>query len=241
MTKLISIGTWAYAFGPYLNNPVPFDTVVRRVADLGLDGVEIGAFRPHIHPDDYPMAADRDRIAGLLRAHGLAVSGVAADFWSSPGPGTVEGAKNDSYFKLFKKNLQLCLDLGADAIRVDTVDPPTKYEGAERQEVWKRLVVEWKRCAALAEEYGVKVVWEFEPGFVFNKPTEIVRASSTRSTTPNFGVLFDTCHAHMVAVVGARQPGAKETLRGGAVELHRETAGQDQPRPPDRFGRHAAR
>ena len=37
MSKKISIGTWAYTFGPYQDNPVPFDTVVRRVAQLGLD------------------------------------------------------------------------------------------------------------------------------------------------------------------------------------------------------------
>ena len=175
MSKKISIGTWAYTFGPYQDNPVPFDTVVRRVAQLGLDGVEIGAFRPHVHPDDYPMDDDRRRVAGLLRAHGLEVSGVAADFWSTPGPGTKEALQNDAYFKLFKKNVQLCLDLGADAIRVDCVDPPDKYDGAERAAVWDRIVAMWKRCAEFSEGYGVKVVYEFEPGFVFNKPSEIAR------------------------------------------------------------------
>jgi sugar phosphate isomerase/epimerase len=36
---------------------------------------------------------------------------------------------------------------------------------------------------------------------------------------PNFGVLFDSCHAHMCAVVGARQMGEKETLPGGVVQF----------------------
>ena len=220
MTKMISIGTWAYAFGPYEKNPVPFDTVVRRIADLGLDGVEIGAFKPHIHPDDYPMAEDRARVSGLVRAHGLEISGVAADFWSAPGPGTPEGAENESYFKLFKKNLQLCLDLGADAIRVDTVDPPNKYEGAEREEAWNRIVTTWKRCSEFAEGYGVKVVWEFEPGFVFNKPSEVVNLVK-EVDHPNFKVLFDACHAYMCAVIGSRQHGQKETLGGGVLEFIR--------------------
>ena len=35
----------------------------------------------------------------------------------------------------------------------------------------------------------------------------------------NFGVLFDSCHAHMVGVVGARQMGEKETLPGGVVQF----------------------
>ncbi len=54
MGKKLSIGTWAYAFGPYQDNPVAFDTVVNKLGELKYDGVEIGAFRPHLHPDDYP-------------------------------------------------------------------------------------------------------------------------------------------------------------------------------------------
>jgi len=33
----------------------------------------------------------------------------------------------------------------------------------------------------------------------------------------NFGVMYDTSHGHMVAVVGARQHGDKETVAGGQV------------------------
>jgi sugar phosphate isomerase/epimerase len=36
---------------------------------------------------------------------------------------------------------------------------------------------------------------------------------------PNFTILYDTSHAHMVAAVGARQSGQQETLPGGALEL----------------------
>ena len=31
MAKSLSIGTWAYAFGPYQSSPVPFETVVKKV------------------------------------------------------------------------------------------------------------------------------------------------------------------------------------------------------------------
>jgi len=218
MAKKISIGTWAYAFGPYADNPVPFDTVVRRCGELGLDGIEIGAFRPHVHPDDYPMKADRDRINALLKVNGLEVSGLAADFWAYPGPGTAESEKDDLYFKIFKKNLQLCLDLNSPGIRVDTVQPPNALEGEARQEAYRRIVRQWQRCAQLGEEFGVKMVWEFEPGFLFNKPSEVVQLV-TDVDHPNFKVLFDTCHAYMGAVVGSRQHGEKETLPGGVVEF----------------------
>lgn len=219
MIEKLSIGSWAYTFGPYEDNPVPFETVVRRLGELGFDGVEIGAFKPHIHPDDYPMKSDRNKVKALIKVNGLEISGLAADFWDSPAPGTDEAQEDDTYFKLFKKNLQLCLDLGSPAIRVDTVsDPEAGIEGVDRDTAWNRIVKLWQRCAQLAEDYGVKMVWEFEPGFMFNKPSEIVQMVEDVNH-PNFKVMFDTSHAYMCGVVGARQPGEKETLDGGIIEF----------------------
>lgn len=225
MAKKISIGTWAYAFGPYEKKPVPFDTVARECGRMGLDGLEIGAFRPHIHPEDYPMKADRDKVKALLAVNGLGVSGLAADFWATPGPCTKEARKGNLYFNLFKKNLQLALDLGAPSIRVDTVTPPDALAGAERKEARKRLVAQWKRCAKVAEEFGIRMVWEFEPGFIFNKPSEVVQIVE-EVNHPNFSVMFDTCHAYMCSVVGARQYGKKQTLKGGVVEFARKLKGK---------------
>ncbi len=61
-------------------------------------------------------------------------------------------------------------------------------------------------------------MWEFEPGFVFNKPSEVVTLHD-RVNHPNFRVLLDTCHAYMCAVVGARQQDNRETLHGGIPEF----------------------
>ena len=80
----------------------------------------------------------------------------------------------------------------------------------------------------MAANRGIKICWEFEPGFPFNKPSEIlalVNAVRDRGN-PNFGVLFDSCHAHMCAVVGANQIGAKETLPGGVLELLEKLKGK---------------
>ncbi len=225
MPRKLSIGTWAYAFGPYQNNPVPLTTVIRRLGELGFDGVEIGAFRPHLHPEDFPMDRDRERVRNLIRASGLEVSGMAADFWFAPGPGTDEAQKGDLYLNLFKKNLQLALDLGSPGIRVDTVSPPEGPKGVDRKTAARRIAELWKACAALAEEFGVKLVWEFEPGFFLNKPSEVAQMAADVGH-PNFSILFDTCHAYMCAVAGSRQVGAKETLRGGIPEFARMLKGK---------------
>ena len=51
---------------------------------------------------------------------------------------------------------------------------------------------------------------------------DAVRAKGNK----NFGVLYDTCHAHMCAAVGANQPGEKETLPGGELELLEKLKGK---------------
>ncbi len=225
MARKLSIGTWAYAFGPYENDPVPFDTVVKRLGELKYTGVEIGAFKPHIHPDDYPTDEDRAKVKALIADNGLEISGLAADFWGDKGPATDAAQEGDYYINLFKKNLKLCTDLGSPGIRVDTVSPPTGVEGVDRDTAWKRIARLWKTCADLAQQQSIKMVWEFEPGFIFNKPSEVVQLVEDINH-PNFSVLFDTCHAYMCAVVGSRQSGAKETLKGGVAEFARMLKGK---------------
>ena len=36
--KKLSIGSWAYCFGPYKDNPVDFHTVVHKLSDLDWTG-----------------------------------------------------------------------------------------------------------------------------------------------------------------------------------------------------------
>lgn len=37
-----SIGSWAYNVGTYGENPIPFDTVLEKLAELVFDGIELG-------------------------------------------------------------------------------------------------------------------------------------------------------------------------------------------------------
>jgi sugar phosphate isomerase/epimerase len=220
--KRISIGTWAYSIGPYADKPVPFDEVIDRLANLGFDGVELGGFPPHPNPDDLPTREQRQEVAAQVRAKGLAWSGLAANLWGEKLINTDDTTK---YVDEFRKNVVFCTDLGIDAIRVDTVQPPTIFDEVDPETARQRVVETWRRCSREAADAGVRVVWEFEPGFAFNKPSDILRIVD-EVNDPNFTVEFDTCHAHMVAAVGARQPGQRETLPGGALELAQRLRGK---------------
>ena len=213
--KRISVGSWAFCIGPYAANPVPWDQVVEGVANLGFDGIELGGFRPHPNPDDIPDKEARRALTNRVRDAGLEWSGLAADLWSQK---LINTDDNSDYLAAFQKNLEFCTDLGIRTIRVDTVQPPTIFDEVDYDTARQRVVDTWKKCARLADRRDIMVVWEFEPGFAFNKPSDIVGIVNEIDEL-NFKVLFDTCHAHMVAAVGARQPGEKEILAGGALEL----------------------
>ncbi|MDP2895128.1 MAG: sugar phosphate isomerase/epimerase family protein [bacterium] len=216
MTK-IAIGSWAYVFGPYSSNPVPLDKVVMRLSELGFDGIELCGFKPHVHPDDYPTKEKRQEIVNLLKDHNLEPVGIAADFTATL-PGAEGVAAQTAYLDNFKKNIELCADIGIPKIRVDTCEEPPAEITREYEKKFSNIVAAWQKASQIAQDAGIGLIWEFEPGFIFNKPSEITRMVKEVGH-PNFKILLDSCHAHMVADQGAKQPPPKETLSGGAVEL----------------------
>lgn len=211
----ISLGSWGFCFGPYTSHPVPFDKTVKRLSEAGYDGVEVCGFAPHITLDGYPTPESRREVVKLLEDHGLGVSGYAADFGGIP-PGA-DGSQH-KYLDLFRRNVGLCVDIGSPSIRVDSVAGPGSIPEHDYQAAFDRLAGVWHEAAGIAQDAGIRLVWEFEPGFVFNKPSEVV-ALHEKVGHPNFKILFDTSHAYMCSVVGARQHGAKETLPGGVSEF----------------------
>jgi sugar phosphate isomerase/epimerase len=211
----ISLGSWAFSFGPYAENPVPFEATVKRLAEAHYDGVEVCGFPPHVTLENYPTRESRRELKQLLDGYGLGVSGYAADF-SSVNP--LDAANETRYLDLFRKNIEMCGDIGSPAIRVDSVAAPGSVDDREYGRAFDRLAGLWRKAAQIAQEGGIRICWEFEPGFLFNKPGEVVKMHEAVAHA-NFRVLYDTSHAYMCAVVGARQREPKDILLGGEAEF----------------------
>ena len=177
---------------------------------LGFDGIEMAAFPPHLEPN---TKEKRKEIKKMLDDYGLEVSGLAAPF---PSPAT---SKKDDYMDAVRSNLEICSDLDIPKLRVDSVDPPTKIpDGMSYEACFSKVAEVWNNAADLCMKSNVKLIWEFEPGFLFNKPSEVT-SMVYKVDHPNFSVLFDSCHGYMCSVIGARQLGDKETLPGGVVQF----------------------
>jgi sugar phosphate isomerase/epimerase len=262
MSKRTSIGTWAYTIGPYGSNPIPFDTVCDKLKELGFDGVELGAFPPHPNPGNpngpnegwggaMPEKSQRDELKARMKAKGLSFSGIAANLW---GEKLINTGDQSKFIAEFRKNSDFARDVGILSIRVDCVQPPTILREVEYATAMKRVVDTWKECSEIAAGNGQYVVWEFEPGFAFNKPADILRIHDGVNKS-NFGLMYDTCHGQMVGVNGARQEGEKETfptqidfirrLAGRIFHLHlidsdntchKDAAGNDETSAHPPFG-----
>src|SRR4029077_13045451 len=103
-------------------------------------------------------------------------------------------------------------------IRVDSIAAPGSIEDSDYRAAFANLADVWRDAADIAQQARVRLVWEFEPGFAFNKPSEVAGMHAAVAHS-NFFVLFDTSHAYMCSVVGARQHGAREVLPGGVSEF----------------------
>ena len=228
--KKLSIGSWAYIFNQ--DKPTTdFHVILHKLQDLGYEGVELGSFGAHPTPFSHPTKADRQKLKKDVADHGLEFSGIAVDLWAFKKPGPSIMDENPvPYVAAFLGFAAFASDLGIKTIRVDAVEPPDFFQTQKMDPKvgMSRLIDVWDRCSKIAADYGMNVTFEFEPGFVFNKPSEVLQiVDGVRAKgNSNFGVLYDTCHAHMCAAVGANQAGQKETLPGGAMELLQKLKGK---------------
>lgn len=220
-TPKYSIGSWAFSFGPFENDPWSFDKFLQFTADAGYDGIEINGFEPHPHPAVYDTKDKCDELLKKISGLGLGISGYAPDFRDVP-PAIVEQKK---FLDAVENCLRFCNHMGIDILRVDTISPPEELDQDSYQRRFEHLANSWRAAGQLCQAAGVKMVWEFEPGFWLNKPSE-VKAIIEAVNHSHFKALFDTSHAYMGAVIGARQTGEDiEYLPGGIIEYARMLEG----------------
>ncbi|OYT68035.1 MAG: hypothetical protein B6U65_00705 [Candidatus Wolframiiraptor sp. EX4484-121] len=206
--KLAS-GTWPYMFPPYAARPYTLEESVKMLSELGFEGVELSGFKPHAHPDLYPAKKDRRDLESMIKSFKLEICGYAADMGGYAIASNYESERR-AYEEMFDKNLDFCQDLGIKVMRVDTVSGPKGIPGVPWETAMKRVIEMFKKCSKKAEDAGITLAWEFEPGFMFNKPSEIIKIVK-EVDHPNFKLLVDSCHAHCCGI-GLNQPHPLEII-----------------------------
>ncbi|MDX1700717.1 MAG: sugar phosphate isomerase/epimerase family protein, partial [Melioribacteraceae bacterium] len=182
-----SLGSWAFSFGPFEDNPWPFNDFMKYSAEAGYDGIEINGFHPHPHPDVYDTFEKCQELKKEISDYGLGISGYAPDFRHVP----ASEVPTEDHIKAIEKALAFCNNMDISTLRVDTITPPNDFAPDDYEARFKRLANTWNQAAEVCKRAGVVLVWEFEPGFWLNKPSEVVAIVDAVSHD-NFKVLFDT-------------------------------------------------
>lgn len=221
MKRKISIGTWCFCFIPYKENPFPFETVLKRVSELKYDGISLDGH--YAYPAMYPTLESRKDLAKKIAGYGLGVSEYAMKL------GMVEGVviqyQPDTWLEAVKENLKFMGDCGFGNMRVDTRAVPSYMVESDYNRAWDTTVNAFRRAADIAADQGVMLCWEPEPGFLFNKPSEILRMYDDVGKD-NFKIEFDTSHLYHICELGSMQYGGIEKYPGGMLAFIKACKGK---------------
>jgi hypothetical protein len=114
------------------------------------DGIELAGFFDHATVEKYPDAASRKKLVDWLSSKNLEIAGYApgpyGDFgrlpWATGGDDVLA-----EYGQFFEDHLQLCVDCGITAMRVDPGDFGPLPRHADYGKTWDRVVTMFQKHA----------------------------------------------------------------------------------------------
>ena len=215
-------------FGYSTNAFVKFSLfeAVEKIASLGFGGVEIMGDRPHLYPPDWgpdSMAKLRELIRGLgLRITNLnsftlfAVGDMYLPSWIEP-----EKERREIRVEHTLQSLKAASFLGCPNI---SVPPGGPLRGMSRREALSLFYQGLERVVPLAEELGVKILVEPEPGLLLEDSQQFKEfIGGVRS--PWVRLNFDLGHFFCVGEDPCR---SFEDLFPWVGHVHIEDIGQDR-------------
>jgi sugar phosphate isomerase/epimerase len=192
----------AYSSNAYLNFPI--EETIARIAGLGYEGIELLADVPHAWPAGL-LEVRKQSIRDCLAENRLAISNLNAfmmnavsdprqPYWH---PSWIE---SDRHYRAIrrehtKRALQLARELGAESIQTEPGGP------LEAGQSWRAAADlfydEIMPCVALAEQLGVFLLIEPEPGLLIERFEQYLEFAA-RIGSPWVGLNFDIGHAFCV-------------------------------------------
>lgn len=183
----LGFSTWAMP-------TLPIDPVIAHVAKVGFDAIEICVL-PHCSTAlDKLDAAERQRIARLLRDHKLKLSAVNA-YVDLMEPDETKFADNAAY-------VQRAVDLAAEWIQDGRQPVVVSGFGGRQGELATRqgqLVERISKLGDYAQTRGVVLALEHHVGNAVETPDQVVSIMQ-QTTSPGARINFDISHFNVVGV-----------------------------------------
>lgn len=188
----LSFNSWVYAGFPSWLPLRSLDDTIDVLAEIGYEGIEIGAAAPHGFPD-YLDAERRRAIIARLEAKGLEVSALCPALGGGPGynPVSPDVAEREAGLKY----MQACIELADDlsCANVIFLGGYRRY-GQPQAEAWRLARENLVACAEIAGKHGVKLVVEPTPADsnLLEQAGDCVRLIDEAGV--DAGVMLDTFH-----------------------------------------------
>lgn len=199
---------------------------INRIARLGYRGVEIMGDRPHLYPPDF-TPEDLNRLTEVLRELKLKVTNINSFTLFAGGdtylPSWIEPdiARRRIRIQHTLACLRVAAELGCSNI---SVPPGGPLKGMGRTQALRLFHQGLEEVIPLAEELGVRVLVEPEPGLLLENSRQFRHfIRSVRS--PMVGLNFDAGHFFCV---GEDPVAALENLFGWVGHIHLEDIGANR-------------
>lgn len=193
----LSFNTWTYCSFPVWLPAYPIEYVIKNLAKIGYDGIELGCASPVAYPP-YMTKDDRKRISNLLKENNIVISSVL------PAPGTGCGNNPSSPIKAerlhtiesYKDVIDLAYDLSGSG-RICLYVGGWVIWGVSQDQAW-----EWSReclieIAKNAKEKGIIMAVEPTPEVsnLIETADDAIKLMK-EANMDNVKVMFDTIHAY---------------------------------------------
>jgi sugar phosphate isomerase/epimerase len=186
-----------------------FEPMLDRIAEIGLEAVEIGCGNypgdQHCKPDEL-LADDpaRARFKKAIESRGLVISALSCH--GNPlHPDRATAERSDS---TFRSTVRLAQELGVEVVNLFSGCPGDGPKASQPNWVtcawppefaqivkwqWDEVVLPyWQEAGPFAEQHGVRLAFEMHPGFVVYNPRTLLRLRD--AVGPVIGANLDPSH-----------------------------------------------
>lgn len=190
----LSFNTWPYASFPVWLPAYPLEEVIKRIAKIGYDGIEIGAASPHAYPPTTTKER-RKNIKNILEYYNLEVSSMLPGLSGGPGLNVASPIPEERRHNIehYKQVVELCAEWGGKTV---LYIPGWQIFGTTRKQAWEWSTEALSEISKTAADYGVTMVIEptpFDSNLVDRCDDAIEMMQEVGE--PNVKLMFDTFHA----------------------------------------------
>ncbi|MET9337726.1 sugar phosphate isomerase/epimerase family protein [Nonomuraea sp. NPDC003804] len=184
---------WSYCTNGFRDHRLPEALAV--LADLGYTGAAITLDHGHLDPYAPGLARDVAATAKLLGELGMTAvvetgGRYTLDPWRKHHP-TLLGEGDRRRADYLRRAMRIAVDLGAPVVHLWSGALP---DGVGEQEAWARLAGWCERLLGDADELGVTLAFEPEPGMLVADLAGYERLRDLLGGHPRFGLTLDIGH-----------------------------------------------